>query len=120
MRNIDQTIEFSREIFSGLDSLKLIRGSVYLKGSPFQIKVWEALLRIPPGKIVSYKGLSLMLGMPKSTRAVANAIAKNPIGFIIPCHRVIRSTGQLGGYRWGIERKAALLGWEATHSKLEM
>jgi AraC family transcriptional regulator of adaptative response/methylated-DNA-[protein]-cysteine methyltransferase len=85
-----------------------------LNGTNFQIKVWEALLRIPPGRVVSYADIALQIGMPGSARAVGNAVSRNPIAVIIPCHRVIRKAGDLGGYRWGIPRKKALLGWEAA------
>lgn len=85
-----------------------------LKGTNFQIKVWEALLRVPEGALTSYRNLARSLGMPRAARAVASAIARNPVAYLIPCHRVIRETGALAGYRWGPERKAALLVWEAA------
>jgi AraC family transcriptional regulator of adaptative response/methylated-DNA-[protein]-cysteine methyltransferase len=85
-----------------------------LSGTNFQIKVWEALLRIPPGRVVSYADIALQIGLPRSARAVGNAVSRNPIAVIIPCHRVIRKAGDLGGYRWGIARKKALLGWETA------
>ena len=85
---------------------------VYLKGTDFQLKVWEALLKIPPASLVSYNEIAAMINKPSSFRAVANAIGKNPIAYIIPCHRVIRSTGELGGYRWNTTRKTAIIGWE--------
>ncbi|MDX1440609.1 MAG: methylated-DNA--[protein]-cysteine S-methyltransferase [Rubricoccaceae bacterium] len=87
---------------------------VLLKGTNFQIKVWEALLRIPPGHALSYDDVAGLLGRPKATRAVASAVARNPVGYLIPCHRVIRKSGAISGYRWGVSRKAALLGWEAA------
>jgi len=86
--------------------------NMLLKGSPFQIKVWEALLKIPKGSIVSYQNVANEIGDSNASRAVASAIAKNRIGYLIPCHRVIRSTGALSNYRWGSDRKAALIGWE--------
>ena len=82
---------------------------ILLKGTNFQIKVWEALMRIPSGKIVAYEDIARAVGMPQATRAVAGAIARNPVAYVIPCHRVIRKTGVMGGYRWGSERKKALL-----------
>ncbi|HEX9616238.1 MAG TPA: bifunctional helix-turn-helix domain-containing protein/methylated-DNA--[protein]-cysteine S-methyltransferase [Anaerolineales bacterium] len=85
-----------------------------LSGTNFQIKVWEALLRIPPGRVVSYEDIAIQIGMSGSARAVGNAVSSNPIPVIIPCHRVIRKAGDLGGYRWGIARKKAMLGWEAA------
>lgn len=85
-----------------------------LRGTNFQIKVWEALMRIEPGRIVSYTQLAAMAGAPKAQRAVGSAMAANTIGYLIPCHRVIRESGEIGHYRWGPQRKAALLAWEAA------
>ncbi len=84
-----------------------------LRGSPFRVKVWEALLRIPEGTVMSYGGLAAKLGTPKAARAVASAVANNLVGYVIPCHRVIRESGALASYRWGVERKVALLGLES-------
>lgn len=83
-----------------------------LRGTNFQIKVWSALLRVPEGTTVSYGRLARALGRPKAVRAVGNAVGRNRIAWLIPCHRVLRATGALGGYRWGEERKRALLAWE--------
>lgn len=83
-----------------------------VKGTNFQIAVWRALLRIPPAHRVSYSQVAQWIGHPKATRAVGTAIGDNPIAFLIPCHRVIRSGGQSGGYRWGVCRKIALWAWE--------
>jgi AraC family transcriptional regulator of adaptative response/methylated-DNA-[protein]-cysteine methyltransferase len=85
-----------------------------LSGTNFQIKVWEALLQIPPGVVVSYEDIAARIGMPSASRAVSNAVAQNPIPVIIPCHRVIRKAGEFGGYHYGTARKKALLGWEAA------
>jgi len=85
---------------------------LYLNGSKFQLKVWEALLRIPSGSVVSYGDIASYLGEPKASRAVGNALAHNPVALIIPCHRVIQSLGEFGNYHYGQARKAALLGWE--------
>lgn len=87
---------------------------VVLRGTPFQIKVWEALLHIPPGAVVSYEGLADRIGKPGAARAVAGAVARNPVSWLVPCHRVIRQTGAITGYRWGPARKRAMLGWEAA------
>jgi AraC family transcriptional regulator of adaptative response/methylated-DNA-[protein]-cysteine methyltransferase len=89
---------------------------VLVKASPFQLKVWEALLRIPEGQVVSYDQIASAIGMPSASRAVGTAIGSNPVGYLIPCHRVIRKTGLFGNYRWGATRKTALLGWEAAFS----
>jgi AraC family transcriptional regulator, regulatory protein of adaptative response / methylated-DNA-[protein]-cysteine methyltransferase len=85
---------------------------LYLHGSNFQLKVWEALLRIPPGNVVSYRDIASYLGEPKASRAVGNALACNPVAILIPCHRVIHSMGEFGNYHYGMARKVALLGWE--------
>ena len=99
-----------------LDALARPRAPMrlWLKGTNFQIKVWEALLRVPEGGLVSYARLARAAGMPTAVRAVASAVAANPVAWLVPCHRVIRSSGVLGQYRWGPERKAALIGWEAA------
>ena len=86
--------------------------TVLLHGTPFQIQVWEALLRIPPGAVTSYQALASYLGKPKASRAVGTANGANPISYLIPCHRVIRKSGALGGYRWGLGRKLAMLSQE--------
>ena len=88
--------------------------SVLVRGTSFQLKVWEALLRIPEGQLVSYDQLAQAIGLPTASRAVGTAIGSNPIGYLIPCHRVIKKTGLFGQYRWGAERKQAMLGWEAA------
>jgi AraC family transcriptional regulator of adaptative response/methylated-DNA-[protein]-cysteine methyltransferase len=87
-----------------------------LRGTPFQLKVWEALLRIPEKALVSYGTLARAVGAPKASRAVGSAVGQNPIAYLIPCHRVIRETGVLGDYRWGAARKKAILGWENAQS----
>lgn len=90
--------------------------SVMVSGTAFQIKVWEALLRLPLGSRVSYQYLATDIGQPKAVRAIGTAIGRNPLAVLIPCHRVIRSDGLLGGYHWGLGRKLALQGWESAHS----
>ena len=88
-----------------------------MRGTNFQINVWKALLGIPAGHIRSYQQIAKQLNMPDAHRAVANAIAANPVGYLIPCHRVLRSSGETGGYRWGVERKCAMIAWEnAKHA----
>ncbi len=86
--------------------------TVLLHGTPFQIQVWEALLRIPPGTVASYQTLADYIGRPDAARAVGTANGANPISYLIPCHRVIRKSGALGGYRWGLGRKLAMLSQE--------
>jgi AraC family transcriptional regulator of adaptative response/methylated-DNA-[protein]-cysteine methyltransferase len=88
-----------------------------LKGTNFQVNVWRALLTIPPGAMVSYQNVAGYLGQPDASRAVASAIARNPVAYLIPCHRVISKTGQIHHYQWGSARKKAILGWEAGQSQ---
>jgi len=88
-------------------------------GSDFQKTVWEALLKIPFGGRVSYEEIAISIGMPKAVRSVAHAIACNPIAFLVPCHRVIRKNGSIGEFRWGRERKVAMLEWEEKILNLE-
>ena len=88
-----------------------------LKGTNFQIKVWNALLRIPEGALLSYSDLAEHVCTPRATRAVASAIGANPVSYLIPCHRVLRKTGALGGYAWGPTRKRVMLGWEAARTR---
>jgi AraC family transcriptional regulator of adaptative response/methylated-DNA-[protein]-cysteine methyltransferase len=83
-----------------------------LKGTPFQLRVWEALLRIPEGRVLSYGDLARQLGEPGASRAVGSAIGRNPVAYLIPCHRVIQATGALGDYHWGADRKRAILALE--------
>lgn len=86
---------------------------LHLKGTPFQLKVWEALLKIPAGRLTTYKDIATVTGHPGASRAVGTAIGDNPVAYIIPCHRVIRATGIIGDYRWGSNRKTAIIGWES-------
>ena len=90
-----------------LEQIKL-----HIKGSDFQMKVWETLLKIPFSKLSSYEQVASHIGSPKASRAVGSAIADNPVAYLIPCHRVIRSTGVFGQYHWSSARKAAIIGWE--------
>lgn len=85
-----------------------------LRGTEFQTRVWRALLRIPPGRTSSYGEIAAQIGRPGAARAVGAAVGSNPVGVLVPCHRVIRADGATGGYRWGTNRKAALLSWEAA------
>ena len=85
-----------------------------LRGTSFQLQVWQALLRIPTGEAVSYGDLAGAIGKPSASRAVGTAVGKNPIAYLIPCHRVIRGDGSSGGYRWGAERKVVMNSWEAV------
>jgi AraC family transcriptional regulator, regulatory protein of adaptative response / methylated-DNA-[protein]-cysteine methyltransferase len=104
-----QALKMFRDDWSDLDRIKL-----HLKGTPFQIKVWNALLQIPAGSLKSYLDIANEIGDAHASRAVGTAIGNNPIAYLIPCHRVITSSGNLGGYHWGIDRKTAMIGWEAS------
>ncbi|MFN3938217.1 MAG: methylated-DNA--[protein]-cysteine S-methyltransferase [Gemmobacter sp.] len=89
---------------------------VVAMGAPFQIKVWEALLRIPAGRVTTYSDIAAAIGHPKAVRAVGTAVGRNPISFLIPCHRALRRSGELGGYHWGLPVKRAILAWEAARA----
>ncbi|WP_343663926.1 methylated-DNA--[protein]-cysteine S-methyltransferase [Chryseobacterium mucoviscidosis] len=99
---------FSKD-WTELNTIKL-----HLKGTDFQLKVWESLLTIPMGKLSTYGNLADKIGNPNASRAVGTAIGSNPVAFLIPCHRVIQSTGKIGGYMWGSERKQLIIGWESS------
>ncbi|MBD1364071.1 methylated-DNA--[protein]-cysteine S-methyltransferase [Mucilaginibacter sp. ZT4R22] len=99
---------FTRD-WSQLSSIKL-----HLKGTSFQLKVWEALLKIPMGGLNTYSTVAKTVELPTASRAVGSAIGANPVAFLIPCHRVIKSTGEFGQYHWGANRKSAIIGWEAA------
>jgi AraC family transcriptional regulator of adaptative response/methylated-DNA-[protein]-cysteine methyltransferase len=90
------------------------RVDLLARGTPFQLKVWEALLRLPEGAVTTYARLAAAVGVDGGARAIGSAVGANPIAMLIPCHRVIRATGVVTGYRWGSDRKAALLAWEAA------
>lgn len=87
---------------------------LHLKGTPFQLKVWEALIKIPMGRLSTYSSISEKINNPGAARAVGSAVGSNPVAFLIPCHRVIRATGETGQYHWGSTRKTAIIGWEAA------
>lgn len=111
----DRTGDCIEDIFATRTS-KAKKSSLKLlyRGTNFQIKVWEALLKISAGTVVTYKTVAQWIDHPRAVRAVGTAIGKNPIAYLIPCHRVIRGMGHLGGYRWGISRKKAILAMEAA------
>lgn len=108
------------------DALSIFRGDwsrmekikLHLKGTPFQLKVWEALLKIPMAGLTTYGRMAKLVGSPNASRAVGTAVGSNPVAFLIPCHRVIQSNGTLGGYMWGVSRKRAMIGWEAAQAEL--
>jgi len=92
----------------------LTAAPIHLIGAPFQIKVWEALVRIPSGHVATYSDVATAIGHPKAARAVGTAIGRNPISWVIPCHRALRKAGGLGGYHWGLGVKRAMLAWESA------
>ncbi|MFA3916906.1 methylated-DNA--[protein]-cysteine S-methyltransferase [Ruegeria hyattellae] len=102
----------------GAESEKLDPTPLFLIGSPLQIKVWEALLRIPSGHVTTYSEIAEAIGQPRAVRAVGTAVGRNPISWLIPCHRALRKSGGLGGYHWGLPVKRALLAYEAARSGL--
>lgn len=106
----DNALSIFNKDWSQLNTIKL-----HLKGTDFQLKVWESLLTIPMGKLSTYGNLAEKIGNPKASRAVGTAIGSNPVAFLIPCHRVIQSSGKIGGYMWGSERKKMMIGWESSH-----
>ena len=113
-RFIEEKIKSKRLILhlfnnSDSDQQKLL---LSIRGTNFQVKVWNALLNIPEGSVVSYQTIANRISKPTAVRAVASAIGANPVAYLIPCHRVLRSSGELGGYRWGTNRKRAMLGRE--------
>src|ERR1700676_4565804 len=110
-----QALKMFRDDWSDLDRIKL-----HLKGTPFQIKVWNSLLHIPMGSLKSYFEIADEIGDPRASRAVGTAVGNNPIAYLIPCHRVINSSGGLGGYNLGIERKSAIIGLEAAKESLRL
>ena len=90
---------------------------LHMIGAPFQIKVWEALLAIPSGNVTTYSEIASAIGNPRAVRAVGTAVGKNPISWLIPCHRAIQKSGGLGGYHWGLPVKRAMLAWESARSE---
>jgi len=116
---LDKEQQNALYIFSH-DWSKLHQVKLHLKGTDFQLKVWEALLKIPMGKLATYGNIAKQLQNPNASRAVGTAIGDNPVAFLIPCHRVIQSSGALGGYHWGTDRKTAIIGWEAAQANKQI
>lgn len=110
----EQVIRFFQHGLSLKEKIRL-----HVCGTNFQIKVWEALLKIPQGSLSSYGHIAYQLQNPKASRAVGSAIASNPVAFLIPCHRVIQQAGNIGEFRWGTVRKKAMIGWEASQLKMD-
>ncbi|KIN65451.1 ADA regulatory protein [Sulfitobacter noctilucae] len=93
------------------------KAPLYLIGAPFQIKVWEALLRVPSGYVTTYSDIAASVGNPKAVRAVGTAVGRNPVSWLIPCHRALRKSGALGGYHWGLPVKRVMLAFEAARAE---
>lgn len=115
-KHSDRLQERALSIFQN-DWSKINEIKLHLKGTDFQLKVWESLLKIPMGKLSTYGNIAEQIGRPKASRAVGTAIGSNPIAFLIPCHRVIQSSGNIGGYMWGPIRKTAMIGWESARTE---
>jgi AraC family transcriptional regulator, regulatory protein of adaptative response / methylated-DNA-[protein]-cysteine methyltransferase len=115
VRDLAATSGIVRRIFAPVDSAKGPL-TLYLRGTNFQVKVWEALLSIPPGRLTTYERIARSIGQPDALRAVGSAVGRNPVAFVIPCHRVIRKSGDMGGYHWGVERKRLILAWESSRA----
>ena len=101
----------------GAENGALDKAPLYLIGAPFQIKVWEALLRVPSGHVTTYSDIASAIGNPKAVRAVGTAVGRNPVSWLIPCHRALRKSGALGGYHWGLPVKRAMLAFEAARAE---
>ena len=108
-----RTARVVQEIFEPLGAKVDKPLALLVRGTNFQVQVWNALLRIPPSRFAGYEDIAHSVGSPRAVRAVGTAVGRNPIAYLIPCHRVIRSNGAVGGYRWGLPRKRALIAWEA-------
>ena len=116
VRDDDATSAIVRRIFDPLATGHGAPLAVAVKGTNFQLQVWRALIALPFGGLATYGGIAHALGRPTAARAVGTAVGANPVAWLIPCHRVIRESGALSGYRWGIDRKSAMLGWEAVRA----
>ena len=109
------TAPYAARVFGQIKDGQPLR--ITMIGTDFEIKVWETLLKIPQGRAVTYGEIAASLGKPKAARAVGAAVGKNPISFVVPCHRVLGASGALTGYHWGLTRKRAILGWEAGQAR---
>jgi AraC family transcriptional regulator of adaptative response/methylated-DNA-[protein]-cysteine methyltransferase len=114
VKNGSETGEICRRIFSRAIGQGGSPFHLHLRGTNFQLKVWQALLTIPPGRLTNYGDLAAKIGTPAASRAVGSAVGRNPVAYLIPCHRVIRSLGVIGDYRWGHERKQAMIARESV------
>lgn len=113
VESIAETASWAERIFPETPPRERTPLSVLVKGTPFQVQVWQALLRIAPGEVATYEDIARAIGNPKAVRAVGSAVGENPVALLIPCHRVLRKTGVFGDYRWGPARKQVMLAWES-------
>ena len=118
VKDDDETGEICRQVFHAASEDSRAPFHLHLHGTNFQLKVWQALLTIPAGRLTNYSDLAAKIDAPNVQRAVGSAVGRNPIAYLIPCHRVIRSLGVIGDYRWGHERKQAMIGWETARAEL--
>jgi AraC family transcriptional regulator of adaptative response/methylated-DNA-[protein]-cysteine methyltransferase len=101
----------------GMETENAGKAPLLLMGAPFQIKVWEALLSVPSGQVTSYSQIAQIVGNPKAVRAVGTAVGRNPVSWLIPCHRALRKSGAMGGYHWGLTMKRVMLAYEAAKAE---
>ena len=113
-KNPNRLASWVEAVFTGESNVDL-----HMMGTPLQIKVWEAMMRIPSGHVTTYSNIARSINCPKAVRAVSTAVGRNPIGFIIPCHRVLRKSGELGGYHWGTALKRAILAFEGAQDEAQ-
>lgn len=114
-------VEDQAAVAPHLRALTEMRGEarLHLIGAPFQIKVWEALMHVPSGHVTTYSGIAAAIGNPRAVRAVGTAVGRNPVAWLIPCHRALRKSGGMGGYHWGLPMKRAMLAWEGARSEAQ-
>lgn len=118
MERIDESQRNALRIFEEQDWGMLSPIILHIKGTSFQFSIWENLIKIPLGELTTYSELADRINNPKASRAVGAAVGANPVSFLIPCHRVVRRSGALGGYHWGLSRKVAMINWENPQKKL--
>lgn len=118
IENREATGSIAKSVFAARSDNDSRPFHLLVKGTNFQVNVWRALLTIPEGHLVNYRDMAANIGRPGSARAVAGAVAVNPVAYLIPCHRVIAGSGHIHGYRWGVSRKKAIIGWEAARAEM--
>lgn len=118
MERTDESQQNALRAFEEKDWGMLSPIILHIKGTSFQFSIWENLIKIPLGELTTYSELADRINNPKASRAVGSAVGANPVSFLIPCHRVVRRSGALGGYHWGLSRKVAMINWENSQKKL--